>query len=73
VTDGVINRGAKVRLIRDGVIVYEGTISSLKRFKDDVREVSKGYECGIGIHNFNDIKEGDFMESFKEVEEKVTL
>ncbi|MBE0495072.1 MAG: translation initiation factor IF-2 [Campylobacterales bacterium] len=73
VTDGVINRGAKVRLIRDGVIVYEGTVSSLKRFKDDVREVSKGYECGIGIHNFNDIKEGDFMESFKEVEEKVVL
>ncbi|MBN2963453.1 translation initiation factor IF-2 [Sulfurospirillum sp. T05] len=73
VTDGVINRGAKVRLIRDGVIVYEGTVSSLKRFKDDVREVSKGYECGIGIHNFNDIKEGDFMESFKEVEEKVSL
>ncbi len=73
VTDGVINRGAKVRLIRDGVVIYESTISSLKRFKDDVREVVKGYECGIGIENFNDIKVGDYIESFKEVEEKATL
>ncbi len=73
VTDGSINRGAKVRLIRDGVIVYESTISSLKRFKDDVREVAKGYECGIGIENFDDIKVGDYIESFAEVEEKVTL
>ncbi len=73
VTDGVINRGAKVRLIRDGVVIYESTISSLKRFKDDVREVAKGYECGIGIENFNDIKVGDYIESFKEVEEKATL
>jgi len=73
VTDGVINRGAKVRLIRDGVVIYESTISSLKRFKDDVREVAKGYECGIGIENFNDIKVGDYIESFREVEEKATL
>jgi translation initiation factor IF-2 len=73
VTDGVINRGVKVRLIRDGVIVYESTISSLKRFKDDVNEVKKGYECGIGIDGFNDIKVGDFIESFKEVQEKATL
>lgn len=73
VSDGAINRGAKVRLIREGVIVYESTISSLKRFKDDVREVAKGYECGIGIENFNDIKIGDYIESFKEVEEQVTL
>ncbi len=73
VTDGVINRGAKVRLIREGVIIYESSISSLKRFKDDVREVAKGYECGIGIENFNDIKVGDFIESFKEVEEKAVL
>ena len=70
VSDGVINRGAKVRLIREGVIVYESSVSSLKRFKDDVREVSKGYECGIGIDNFNDIKIGDYIESFREVEEK---
>ncbi|WP_458700831.1 translation initiation factor IF-2 [Sulfurospirillum sp. 1307] len=73
VTDGVINRGVKVRLIRDGVIVYESTISSLKRFKDDVNEVKKGYECGIGIDGFNDIKVGDYIESFKEVEERATL
>ncbi|NLC28244.1 MAG: translation initiation factor IF-2 [Campylobacteraceae bacterium] len=73
VTDGVMNRGVKVRLIRDGIIVYEGSVSSLKRFKDDVKEVSKGYECGIGILNFNDIRVGDFMESFKEVEEQVSL
>jgi translation initiation factor IF-2 len=73
VTDGTINRGAKVRVIRDGVIVYEGNISSLKRFKDDVREVTKGYECGIGIINYNDIKEGDFLESFKEVEEQASI
>ncbi len=73
VSDGSINRGAKVRLIRDGVIIYESTISSLKRFKDDVKEVAKGYECGIGIDNFDDIKVGDYIESYKEVEEKVSL
>ncbi len=73
VTDGIISRGAEVRLIRDGVIIHESKISSLKRFKDDVREVAKGYECGIGIENFNDIKVGDFIESFKKVEEKATL
>jgi len=73
VTDGSIKRGVKVRLIRDGVIVYEGNVSSLKRFKDDVNEVKKGYECGIGIEGYNDIKEGDFLESFKEVEEQATL
>ncbi|MDR2636170.1 MAG: translation initiation factor IF-2 [Campylobacteraceae bacterium] len=73
VTDGVINRGAKVRVIRDGVVIYEGIISSLKRFKDDAKEVAKGFECGIGIENFNDIKVDDFIESFKHVEEQVTL
>jgi len=73
VTDGVINRGIKVRVIRDGVIIYESTVSSLKRFKDDVKEVAKGYECGIGIEGFNDIKVGDFIESYKEVEEKAQL
>jgi len=73
VTDGVINRGAKVRVIRDGVVIYEGEISSLKRFKDDAKEVSKGYECGIGVVGYSDIKPGDFLESFKEVEEKATL
>lgn len=73
VTDGVINRGIKVRLIREGVVVYEGMISSLKRFKDDVREVAKGYECGIMIDGFNDVKVGDYMETFKEVERQREL
>ncbi len=73
VTDGVINRGAKVRVIRDGVVIYEGEVSSLKRFKDDVREVAKGYECGIGVEGYNDVRPGDYLESFKLVEEKATL
>jgi translation initiation factor IF-2 len=73
VTDGVINRGAKVRVIRDGVVIYEGEISSLKRFKDDVKEVAKGYECGIGVVGYNDVQPGDYFESFHEVEEKATL
>ena len=73
VTDGVINRGAKVRVIRDGVVIYEGEISSLKRFKDDAREVAKGYECGIGVVGYDDVQPGDFFESFHEVEEKATL
>jgi len=73
VTDGVINRGAKVRVIREGVVIYEGEVSSLKRFKDDVREVAKGYECGIGVEGYNDVKPGDYLESFKLVEEKATL
>ncbi|MDR2252165.1 MAG: translation initiation factor IF-2, partial [Endomicrobium sp.] len=69
VTDGKIQRGAKVRLLRDNVIVFEGNISSLKRFKDDVKEVEKGYECGIGLENFSDVKPGDVMENF--ITEKV--
>ncbi len=73
VTDGVINRGAKVRVIREGVVIFEGEISSLKRFKDDVKEVSKGYECGIGVVGYSDIKPGDYLESFKEVQERATL
>ncbi len=73
VTDGVINRGAKVRVIRDGVVIYEGEVSSLKRFKDDVREVSKGYECGIGVEGYSDVRPGDFLESFKLIEEKASL
>ncbi|MCL2145096.1 MAG: translation initiation factor IF-2, partial [Endomicrobia bacterium] len=64
VIDGKIQRGAKVRLLRDNVIIFEGNISSLKRFKDDVREVEKGYECGIGLENFPDVKAGDIVESF---------
>jgi translation initiation factor IF-2 len=69
VTTGTINRNAEVRLIRDAIVVYEGKLSSLKRFKDDVREVKTGFECGITIENYNDIKEGDVIEAF--VMEKV--
>jgi len=64
VTEGKAERGAKVRLLRDNVIVFEGSLSSLKRFKDDVREVEKGYECGIGLEKFSDVKSGDVMEFF---------
>jgi len=68
VTDGAINRNSKVRLIRDGVVVYTSNISSLKRFKDDAREVTKGYECGIMLDGYNDIRVGDVFETFKEVQ-----
>ena len=70
VTDGVIKRDGLVRLIRDGIVVYEGKLASLKRFKDDVREVKQGYECGLSIINYNDIKVGDIIEvsELKEVE-----
>ena len=70
VTDGVIERNSLVRIIRDGIVVYEGKMASLKRFKDDVKEVKQGYECGISIENFNDIKENDVIEASieKEVE-----
>ncbi len=64
VTEGKITRNANVRILRDNVIIHEDKISSLKRFKDDVREVAQGYECGIGVERFNDIKEGDFIEAF---------
>jgi len=64
VTDGKIERGRSARLIRDGVVVYDGKNSSLRRFKDDVKEVQSGYECGIGIENFNDIKVGDRIEFY---------
>ncbi len=72
VINGKILRNAKARLVRDGIVVYDGTIDSLRRFKDDVKEVATGYECGIGLTNFNDIKEGDIIEAYiiKEVERK---
>ncbi len=73
VSDGSITRNSKARLIRDGVVVYESTISSLKRFNEDAKEVKNGYECGIMLENFNDIKEGDVIETFKDVEEQVSL
>jgi len=65
VTDGRMVRGAKVRVIRNGVVVYDGELSSLRRFKDDVREVPEGFECGIGIAKFNDLKEGDVLEAYR--------
>ncbi len=73
VTDGYIKRNNPIRLIRDGIVVYSGEMGQLKRFKDDVQEVKNGYECGISIKNFNDIKEGDVIESYEERETKRTL
>ncbi|MCL6216775.1 translation initiation factor IF-2 [Zunongwangia pacifica] len=73
VTSGKIYRNAGVRLIRDGVVVYTGELASLKRFKDDVKEVAKGYDCGMQVKNYNDIREGDVIEAFREVEVKKTL
>lgn len=68
VQEGKMQRNAEIRLVRDGIVVHEGTISSLKRFKDDAKEVNQGYECGLGIENYNDIKEGDIIECFHMVE-----
>ena len=73
VRDGKIKRSDKVRIIRDGIVVYSGELDSLKRFKDDVREVTSGYECGLNIRNFNDIKVGDTVEAYEEVEVRKTL
>ena len=73
VTDGKIYRNSKIRLLRENVVIYTGELSSLKRFKDDVKEVSKGYDCGLQIKNYNDIKEGDVIEAFQEVAVKKKL
>ncbi|MDQ3022610.1 MAG: translation initiation factor IF-2 [Bacteroidota bacterium] len=73
VLDGKITRNNKVRLLREGFVIYDGTISSLKRIKDDVREVEAGYECGIGLENFNDVKVSDIIEGYKIVETKRKL
>ncbi|MCX6220020.1 MAG: translation initiation factor IF-2, partial [Bacteroidia bacterium] len=73
VRDGKIIRNSKVRLIRDGIVVFTGELESLKRFKDDVKEVAKGYECGLNIQNYNDVHEGDFIEAFEQVEVAKTL
>ncbi|WP_018250159.1 translation initiation factor IF-2 [Orenia marismortui] len=73
VTNGTVNRNSKVRLLRDGKIIHEGDIGSLKRFQNDVREVAEGYECGIGIEGYNDVKEGDIMEIYDFEEIKRTL
>lgn len=73
VLDGKITRNTKIRVIRDGIVIYEGALSSLKRYKDDVKEVSAGYECGLTIENFNDIKVGDIIEGYEVVEKKPKL
>jgi translation initiation factor IF-2 len=73
VTEGKINRANQVRLVRDGIVVYTGKVLALKRFKDDVREVAEGYECGISIEGYNDIKVGDTIEAFSTIEVKRTL
>jgi translation initiation factor IF-2 len=73
VQDGKISRSSKVRLVRDGLVIFEGSIASLKRFKDDVRDVEAGFECGIALQNFNDIKVGDTIEAYKTVETKRKL
>jgi len=65
VTNGMVKRNAKVRVLRDGVVAYTGVIGSLKRFKDDAKDVQSGYECGITVENFNDIKVGDVLEPFQ--------
>ncbi len=73
VKEGKINRNSKVRVIRDGIVIYTGELGSLKRFKDDVKEVVSGLECGLNIQNFNDIKPGDLIEAYKEVEVKKVI
>ena len=65
VQDGIMKRAAQIRIVRDGVVVHEGELASLKRFKDDVKEVREGYECGASVEGFNDIKEGDIIEAFE--------
>ena len=73
VTSGKIYRNSGIRIIREGIVVYTGTLSSLKRFKDDVKEVAKGYDCGLQIKNYNDIIIEDVIEFFQEVAVKKTL
>ena len=73
VTDGKLTRSANIRLIREGVVIYTGALESLKRFKDDAKEVAKGYDCGLNIKGYNDIREGDVVEAFEHVEVKRTL
>ncbi|MCC8173285.1 MAG: translation initiation factor IF-2 [Odoribacter sp.] len=73
VRDGKINHNSKIRVIRDSIVIYTGELGSLKRFKEDVKEVSKGFECGLNIANYNDIRVGDFIEAYEQVEVKKTL
>lgn len=73
VKEGKLKRSSKIRLIRDGIVIYSGDLGSLKRFKDDVKEVTTGFECGLNITNYNDVKIGDLVEAYEEVEVKKTL
>ena len=73
VREGKIKRSNKVRVIRDGIVVHSGELESLKRFKDDVKEVAQGFECGISLESYRDVKEGDQLESFELKEEAATL
>jgi len=73
ITEGVVKRGSKVRLLRDNVVIHEGGLSQLKRFKDDVKEVQEGYECGMSLENYNDIQKGDVIECFEMEEIAATL
>jgi translation initiation factor IF-2 len=73
VTDGKIFRNSRIRLIREGVVIFTGELTALKRFKDDVKEVSKGYDCGIQIKNYNDIQINDIIEAYHEVEVRKKL
>lgn len=71
--DGKMTRNTAIRVIRDGIVTYSGKLASLKRFKDDVKEVTAGFECGLSIENFNDIKIGDIIEGYEQVAVKRTL
>jgi translation initiation factor IF-2 len=73
VLDGAVQRNLPVRVLRDNVVIFDGQIDSLRRFKDDVSEVKAGYECGIGIKNYDDVQEGDQIEVYRIVEEAATL
>ena len=73
VVDGTVRRGAQARLVRDGTVVYDGRIATLRRFKDDVREVQAGFECGITLENFMDVKEGDVIEVYEKAQVERTL
>ena len=73
VMSGKIFRDSKIRIIREGIVVHDGVLSSLKRFKDDVKEVAKGYDCGLQLKNYNDVFEGDIIEAYKEIAVKKKL
>ena len=73
VIEGVVKRNLPIRVLRQNVVIYEGTLESLRRFKEDVNEVRQGFECGIGVKNYNDVKPGDLIEAYEKVEERREL